>query len=40
MTKAGFGSRQIVYAASELIEQLNRNVQRHHNRMVRNDPGS
>jgi GAF domain-containing protein len=38
MTKAGFGSRQIVYAASELIEQLNHHLQRHHNRLVRNDP--
>jgi hypothetical protein len=39
MTKAGFGARQIVYAASELIEQLNNNLQRHRKRMVRNDPG-
>jgi GAF domain-containing protein len=40
MTKAGFGSRQIVYAASELIEQLNHNLQRHHQRLVRNDPAT
>lgn len=33
MTKAGFGSSQIVYAASELIDQLNNNLQR----LARND---
>jgi GAF domain-containing protein len=38
MTKAGFGARHIVYAASELIEQLNHNLQRHHQRLARNDP--
>jgi L-methionine (R)-S-oxide reductase len=37
MTKAGFGSRQILYAASELIEQLKRHLQRHHDRLVRKD---
>jgi L-methionine (R)-S-oxide reductase len=37
MTKAGFGARQIVRAASEIIDQLNGNLQRHSKRVARND---
>jgi L-methionine (R)-S-oxide reductase len=37
MTKAGFGSSQIVNAASELIDQLNGNLQRHSKRAARNE---
>jgi L-methionine (R)-S-oxide reductase len=40
MTKAGFESGQIVSAASELIEQLNHHLQRHHRRLVGNDPAN
>jgi signal transduction protein with GAF and PtsI domain len=39
MTKAGFRSNQIVYAASELIDQLNNNLQRHHKRVAGREPG-
>jgi L-methionine (R)-S-oxide reductase len=36
MTKAGFGSGQIVRAAAEIIDQLNGNLQRHSKRVARN----
>lgn len=35
MTRAGFGSNQIVNAASEIIHQLSSSLQRHSKRMVR-----
>jgi len=37
MTKAGFGSDQIVRAASEIIDQLCVNLQRHSKRVARED---
>lgn len=35
MTRAGFGSSQIINAASEIIQQLSSNLHRHSKRMVR-----
>lgn len=35
MTRAGFGSSQIIQAASEIIAQLSGSLQRHHKRMGR-----
>lgn len=35
MARAGFGSNQIINAASEIIHQLSSNLQRHSKRMVR-----
>ena len=40
MTKAGFGSGQIIHAASEIISQLNNNLKRHSERVIRHDEGA
>ncbi|GAC1406891.1 MAG: hypothetical protein NVSMB6_03790 [Burkholderiaceae bacterium] len=40
MAKAGFGNRQIINAASEIINQLSRNIQRHSRRIVQSGPPS
>ena len=37
MTRAGFGSRQIINAASEIIAQLSGNLQRHSKRLAHED---
>ena len=37
MTRAGFGSNQVVNAASEIIHQLSSNLQRHSKRMSREE---
>ena len=39
MTRAGFGSRQIINAASEIITQLSGNLQRHSKRLLQ-DPSA
>jgi transcriptional regulator with GAF, ATPase, and Fis domain len=39
MTRAGFASAQIISAASEIITQLNNNLQRHSERAARQDSG-
>ena len=38
MAKAGFGTRQIINAASEIITQLSGNIQRHNKRIVQETP--
>ena len=40
MTRAGFGSRQIINAASEIITQLSGNLQRHSKRLGRDEAGA
>lgn len=40
MAKAGFGTRQIINAASEIITQLSGNIQRHNKRIVQETPPS
>ncbi|AKU24987.1 GAF domain-containing protein [Massilia sp. MB5] len=40
MTRAGFDSAQIVQAASEIITQLNSNLQRHSERAARREDGA
>ncbi len=37
MTRAGFGSAQIISAASEIITQLHSNLQRHNERAARQE---